>query len=251
MNLSRYMARLPPSRFQWLHLNRDGTMCCETPPEDWGMVNGEPTLTEEYYIAAPVAGISSEWNDQPWEAGTPVQAEFDLYVRFASSHRTPRSILNLANTFGLLCKPTTTMENHHQHWLAIKWSGSPHFVIEPAAEWISAIGSLNYLIRKGSNGALAETKFLNWYNSWHGEGVLDFRLGEGGSYDVVASTLSDLLRIQWGIANSRNVVHRQCAECPNFIAVHPGASPPTRRYCSDACRMRAYRKRQKAEKDGG
>jgi hypothetical protein len=38
----------------------------------------------------------------------------------------------------------------------------------------------------------------------------------------------------------------QCSVCNGWFEVSPGSGRPDKRYCSDACRMRAYRKRRKA-----
>jgi hypothetical protein len=45
-----------------------------------------------------------------------------------------------------------------------------------------------------------------------------------------------------------NVLHRQCKECPNWFSVHPGTFRPEKLFCSDACRMRAYRKRKERKR---
>lgn len=62
--------------------------------------------------------------------------------------------------------------------------------------------------------------------------------------EMIASSLAQLLDVQWGMSVAVNVMHRQCAECPAWFAVHPGSGRPEKQFCSDACRMRAYRKRK-------
>lgn len=43
---------------------------------------------------------------------------------------------------------------------------------------------------------------------------------------------------------TKDVEFKRCLECSNLIDVQRGTSRPDRRYCTDACRMRAYRKRK-------
>jgi hypothetical protein len=206
------------------------------------MIDGEPTLTDKFFLAAPSAD---------WEHGTPRRVEPDLYVKFASSDQSPESVLSLANTYGLLGKPNNRAQEAHQPFRTASSDPSlaAALVGERAIDWIHTIGSLKHLIRKGTSLQKAELqRFVDWYN-WDGEGALDFRLtcdlGTGDtSCELVASTLAALLRMQWGIARSTKVTWRQCAECTNFISVHPDSNRSDRRYCSDACRMRAYRRRK-------
>lgn len=55
------------------------------------------------------------------------------------------------------------------------------------------------------------------------------------------------LWLQFAFAVDGNIDYRQCSECQSWFEIAPGRGRPEKSYCSDACRMRAYRKR-KAEK---
>jgi len=63
---------------------------------------------------------------------------------------------------------------------------------------------------------------------------------------LVAQSLADLLFVQWGMSVARNATHRQCAACAAWFEVHPAGGRPDKHFCSDACRMRAYRARKAA-----
>jgi hypothetical protein len=61
----------------------------------------------------------------------------------------------------------------------------------------------------------------------------------------------DLLGFMWvqlaeAVAGGRRF--RQCGSCFRWMEIAPGEGRPEKHYCSDACRMRAYRKR-KAKRD--
>jgi hypothetical protein len=91
-------------------------------------------------------------------------------------------------------------------------------------------------------------EFLEFYNQWMTDSLkfevtVDPATGEARS-EVHAASLQHLVMIQWGMSIAASVEHRQCMECTAWFAVHPGAGRPEKLYCSDACRMRAYRKRK-------
>lgn len=58
---------------------------------------------------------------------------------------------------------------------------------------------------------------------------------------------SDAAWLQFGQAISANSNFQQCDECISWFQVDPGRGRPDKRFCSNACSMRAYRKRKKAQ----
>ena len=72
---------------------------------------------------------------------------------------------------------------------------------------------------------------------------------EGVRSEVIASSLQAALDVQWGMSLAAGTVHRQCSQCTTWFAVHPGTGRPEKTFCSDACRMRAYRKRKRQSRD--
>lgn len=74
-----------------------------------------------------------------------------------------------------------------------------------------------------------------------------FELGVEGTPVLRFSpvNLSSALFLQFAHSVSGNKNFRACEACSNWIEVTPGAGRPEKLYCSDACRMRAYRKRKK------
>ncbi len=61
---------------------------------------------------------------------------------------------------------------------------------------------------------------------------------------LVPSSLIGALWLQLALAVEGNKEHRQCHECKSWFEIFPGSGRPDKLYCSDACRMRAYRKRK-------
>src|SRR5262249_7976205 len=79
--------------------------------------------------------------------------------------------------------------------------------------------------------------------------MMDTRTGHARS-EIMASSLANAIEVQWGMSVAANVMHRQWTECSTWFAVHPGAGRPEKQFCSDACRMRAYRQRKAGMRSG-
>src|SRR5262249_2478813 len=64
---------------------------------------------------------------------------------------------------------------------------------------------------------------------------------------MVPHHLLGFMWVQFAEAVAGGKEFRQCASCSRWMEIAPGQGRPEKHYCSDACRMRAYRKR-KAER---
>lgn len=62
---------------------------------------------------------------------------------------------------------------------------------------------------------------------------------------LVPDSLIGALWLQFANAVNGNIDYKRCEECRTWLEISPGAGRPDRSYCSDACRMRAYRKRKR------
>ena len=61
---------------------------------------------------------------------------------------------------------------------------------------------------------------------------------------ILPHNLIGALWLQLALAVEQSKSYRQCFECAKWFEVAPGVGRPEKQYCSDACRMRAYRKRK-------
>jgi hypothetical protein len=57
-------------------------------------------------------------------------------------------------------------------------------------------------------------------------------------------TLMSAVWLQFATVVSENLTFVRCRECDNWFEVAPNAARASRRFCSDGCRSKAYRKRQ-------
>lgn len=198
------------------------------------------------------------------EFGSMIDAP-DLFLEFASMSGTPSEIFDLAHRYGLLrfgkSKINIPRDRAANIIDAFDWTpidedgdGDIYLHAEPASKWLQSI-------------SLHQTNIADWEpirqegNPYKMKGYLDgtYNYAMGGSLtfqvrldpvtgqahsDIIASSLADLLDVQWGMSIAADATHRQCQECPNWFTVHPGHGRPEKYFCSDACRMRAYRKRK-------
>jgi hypothetical protein len=127
------------------------------------------------------------------------------------------------------------------------FSDSVSFYAEPASRWLSLGGWLGHEITKMEKvGWVSEVTFLNWMDP---ESRLDYRVERDSATgrlkgELVAASLADLLMVQMVSAAEADVRHRRCEQCRAFFPVRRGLGRPEKKFCSDACRMRAYRKRR-------
>ena len=69
---------------------------------------------------------------------------------------------------------------------------------------------------------------------------------ERSTIRIMPTNLIGALWLQLANAIEANRDYGQCSECSSWFEIAPGSGRPDKRYCSDACRMRAYRKRKSA-----
>src|SRR5262249_40548289 len=64
-------------------------------------------------------------------------------------------------------------------------------------------------------------------------------------------TLQEALWTQLVLAIDKNVNLGACVQCRKWFTLEAGRGRPDKKYCSNACRMRAYRKRKGSGGEGG
>ncbi len=65
---------------------------------------------------------------------------------------------------------------------------------------------------------------------------------------LIPHGLSDAIWLQFTQAVTENYGFGQCDECLTWFEIAPGKGRPEKKYCSNACSMRAYRKRKAASR---
>ena len=130
--------------------------------------------------------------------------------------------------------------------------------VESARDWLLFNSSINIAIQEWKqlsdhydpssiadyvghlNAVLQNERFTCSFNLIYNEekGVMDSEL--------ITDDLCSLVEIQFRMSIATRISHRKCVSCTKWMSIHPGTGRPDKQYCSDACRMRAYRKRKTA-----
>jgi hypothetical protein len=264
-----FAAVVPPSGFRWIYKDPSGTWQLAEPPEDWPQADYEAAcdkrreteLSHRFFLAAS--------SDECFFAGGGVQDPPlgnkvdipDLYLSFASERATPRTILNYANEFGLLRfdkskrtlsrKVAANLEPAFPFLEKVKFEFL-NFYAEPASAWLREFEAAYRRLEawaeiKAQNDPEELALFLaadQYFFGGQATFALNFdRSTSSITSGMMASSLADMLRIQFANSIAAKVLHRQCRECGTWFSVHPSSGRPEKEFCSNACRMRAYRRR--------
>ena len=124
--------------------------------------------------------------------------------------------------------------------------------VEGARQWQRSILVAEQRLRSWADlqareDAVGMREYLEREFNCHMGQSLTFRLGLDSAThtvqsEVIAASLRHLVDLQWGLAIAGNHQHRQCAECTNWFALHPGRGRSDKRFCSTRCRVRGHRR---------
>jgi hypothetical protein len=221
-------------------------------------------LADRFFLAAP-SGFGTPTTSDFVRAsfhGRIAETDEDLYLQFASISSRPGSILECANRFGFLGVPRwqrlkfKSSDRLWREWYSDKniKSQQPKLIdvhLESATSWLETLEGLRYFMRNWSkmgNQSVGKRTLLGGYTEWF-EPDLNLHLeidNETGGVlgHAVAQNLQDLLWTQWGLSVLADTRHSQCAQCEKFFSIQPGSGRANKQFCSDACRMKAYRLRK-------
>lgn len=284
-----FSADTPKSGFFYVLVNDEGEPELIDPPEDWSDGINLEGPYENIRLACSVSELfHSRHKDGPDGHGE-VISKPDLYLKFANTHFTPSSLLEFANTCGLLnlegrdnlfvkCSEHQDIASgipkrfwdkaEKDDWLAEEYGvdfppGDYGVVLatEEVGSWFSTQNLLRALMDRWSIYEKDDVKgksrfFKKFFNSAVVKRsltyVINFDPIEGvPCSELLATGLENALMIQWGMDLTSGAEHKQCGECDSWIVVVPGKGRPEKTYCSTACSMRAYRKRKKVKKHNG
>ena len=228
---------------------------------------------KQYYLAIDwVSYLEENNNNQNFNI---IDAEEDLYMDFVTTVPNPKNVMNMANKYGLLGPAS------RQEYACINSTNNPEFaeafsnyyerfpnydkrelmlIIESAVVWIN-----NCLIARNNveswksmenDAASAEekNKFIDDGLNYIMSGSLTFQAGVDrktgqGFTEIHVSCLSSLIDIQWALAAVGGTKHLQCETCHRWMAISQKGGGFRKRFCSEACRIKAHRRRKKHEQD--
>jgi hypothetical protein len=204
------------------------------PPEDypdamahllarWGMrIGPEPGAENDSFLV--INPIGEEFDQFDF-----LEIEDSVFKAFAHAPRTPEGVVEFANKYGLLHRD----------------------VPERVQTWFAHMGRIRSAMSKWEKERDGDmSAFIDAFNQCREISPTMTRLSPQqipGTPPNIFLEPEDLLSAMWlelAMAVEGNVNFDRCRECPTWFAISPGTNRPDKRYCSDACRMRAYRKRK-------
>ena len=190
--------------------------------EKWAMSlePGPEDPYEPFRVVEPLGTAVLNYN--------PMASSTSAYVEFINTPPTEDGIVSFTNRFGLLGRVMPARVN----------------------QWLSALERMKSAIAEWDRmgDGITNTSIAKLNSRWQ-DIHMTLRLGVDGSAREGPSLVfgpHDLLGAMWAelsLAVVGLAAFKDCSQCGNIIEVRRGKSRPDRLYCSDACRMRAYRRR--------
>lgn len=274
------VTRRPKGGFKWAYLDQDGVWHRKDPPQNWSDEDRDTASAGIESLGMQFHGKRSDLEigryhliaDDP-DGLVPFDRtrsdaikDADAYLWLASSDGSPDSLLSLANRLGPLNLERALIEilardapELAETCTAVTDLNVPDrylFVAESALEWLSftqamrtKITSVDWIMERDPIALVSQVNELQDHFG------LGYRLLYSEEYqklngELVAGNLRSFALAQFALSLTGEQTVRKCDECGTFFGIHPGGSRPDKKFCSDACRMRAYRRR-KAKKYSG
>ncbi len=179
-------------------------------------------------------------NGRETERYRPVDMYPALFMELADSEATREGAARFISRYGL----PNVVENNSIQTPAVLWTvlGNIKAIKSAVRSWerYRKTGKAEALIKRVTDELLREAN-------------LYVELRETPEHDTLSMVLVPIsliaaIWLQFAQAITANYGFRQCDECLTWFQVAPGKGRPEKRFCSNACSMRAYRKRKPERK---
>ena len=201
-----------------------------------------------------------------WEFRTYAPMSFPgLFRTFADTAPTPTATLAFANEWGNLGdvfsepdepdEPPDDMDDSQRRaW--VRDIESDRRIYDPFSLWSISIKKMRQCVelwdarRRGQNTPDESERLLSIVEDELGQDRMEVRIERsertpsGFALDYLPRNLLGALWLQLALAICENKDFRQCAACGKWFELSPTEHRTSRRYCSEACRSRAYRDRK-------
>lgn len=232
-----FPSRLPIALFlQFAEISGEEVRVVEFANE-YGSLGGDITSNFRPAFSIPGLGAGYPWFGEDIELwmqeSSKMSMAFDLWNSVRSGDISPleRCLVLDGDTcgfvdsdrWGVRMKPICTSDYEPQRRLHVEKEG--------------AEAGARFVIRDIISAGLSNR--FNQSFEWDSE-------GRAMSLKVRPTSLIGALWLQCAESISVETDYARCDSCSKWFLVTPGAGRPDKKFCSDACRMRAYRERKKA-----
>jgi hypothetical protein len=213
----------------------------------------------EYECRVPVGGYDVITSEHPSFPGKKIRMlqprskqtrHFDLFesnssafLEFAQTPLTEDGVKDFADRYGLLSNALNAYNKWELGWDISLWFANIRWMRRTVKLWQKSTetGDFSRIIRE-----MRRSSYIDWKPS--GPPVALFlkieRLSASPKLCIRPVTFQEALWAQLVLAIDGNVNLRACVQCRKWFTLEAGKGRSDKEYCSNACRMRAYRKRK-------
>ena len=208
--------------------------------EDWADVEDLDPWTKNHHLPFSIVEPAGEERVRY----NPLENGRSLFQEFANTSQTPEGVLSFANRYGLL-KPSMNPENLDYWYHQINQMRNAVDVWQRDRE-----KDLSNFVNNFSPSFSLRDNVKVFYDKLIPASIL-LQETEDPTRPRLKIEPEDLLATMWlelALAVEGSSNYRPCDVCPTWFEVAPGSGREDKKFCSDACKMRAYRKRKSTKK---
>jgi hypothetical protein len=183
----------------------------------------------------------------------PLEEQTALFLTFASTEPTPEGVLHFANRYGRLGKGVETQVDPQPG--VPSGEVQPENVCEPLSAWYDRIREFSSWYdlwatrKKGKLVGMGVHHYLAHQFREATKGLLEARIVWDEKQQrplpkIVPLSLLGAMCLQLAHAVGEDKEYQQCSHCKKWFELAPGLNRADRQFCSDSCRVMAYRARQ-------
>jgi hypothetical protein len=238
--------------FTWLRPRRAGAFTVETLPSEDPNRSGKP----EVFLVQRTTDF---------ERYRPLAQETALFLNFATTDQTPEAVLQFAQRYGCLEKEARSLSapGHREslaRWydamtrmsgLYAVWELARKADEEALNAWLKEISWRPFaqLLEGVKNPRSRAYRFLADQISFSIRGLTEPRIVWDESMPrllpkIVPVNLLGAIYLQFAYAVGEDKQYQQCGHCKKWFELAPGLNRADRLFCSDSCRVMAYRARR-------
>ena len=178
-------------------------------------------------------------NGRETERYRPVDMYPALFMELADSEATPEGAARFINRYGPPVGPPLSILNPGDLWMVLRQMKAIKSAVR-SWERYRKTGKARALIKRVTDELMLEAHLY--------VGLREKPEHDTISMVLVPHSLTAAIWLQFAQAITANYGFGQCNVCLTWFEIAPGKGRPEKRFCSNACSMRAYRKRKAGKK---
>ena len=200
----------------------------------------DANIIKHYLETSPYGDRYLVANGRETERYRPLDMYPALFMELADSEATPEGAARFISQYGLpLSAENTSIHTPGELWIMLTNIKAIKSAVR-SWERYRKTGKAKALIKRVTDELLRNANLYVELREMPEHDTL--------SMVLVPGDLTAAIWLQFAQAITANYGFGQCDECLTWFVVAPGKGRPEKQYCSNACSMRAYRKRKAGKK---